>query len=79
MSTETLIRKLPFQRVVQEIAQGIRADLHFQSRAVMAIQEAGEAFFVGLLKQANLATIHAKCISIMPKDIQLARQIKGDI
>ena len=73
MSTKTLIRKLPFQWVVREIAQGIRADLHFQSTAIMALQDAGEAFLVGLLEQGNLCTIHAKCVTIMPKDIQLAR------
>ena len=57
----------------------IQADLRFQSTAIMASQEAGEVFFVGLLEQANLCTIHAKCVMIIPKDIQLARRIRGDI
>ena len=59
--------------------QEMRADLWFQTTAVMALQEAAEAFLVGLLKQASLCTIHAKHITIMTKDIQLARQIRGDI
>ena len=59
-STDTLIRKLPFQRVVKEIAQTFREDLWFQSMATMALQEAGKAFLVGLLEQANLCMIHAK-------------------
>ena len=72
MSTETLIWKLPFLRVVHKIAQGIRADLCFQSTAIMVLQEAGEAFLVGLFEQSNLCVIHAKHVTIMPKDIQLA-------
>ena len=46
---------------------------------VKALQEAGEALLGGLLKQANFCEIHAKCVMVMPKDIQLARQIRGDI
>ena len=71
-NTDLLIRRLPFQRVVREIAQSIRADLHFQSTAIMVLQEAGEALLVGLLEQANHCAIHAKCITVMLKDIQLA-------
>ena len=76
---ELLIRTLPFQRVVKEIIQGLRADLCLQSTAMMALQEAGETFLVGLLEHLNLCTLHAKHIKIMPKDIQLARHIWGDI
>ena len=47
--------------------------------AIMDLQEVGEAFLVGLLEQDNLCTIHVKCVTIMPKDIQLARRIRGDI
>ena len=78
-NTELLIRRLPFQRIVQEIAQSIRADLCFQSTAIIALQEAGEAFLVGLSEQANHCTIHAKCITVMLKDIQLVQNIRGDI
>ena len=59
-STELLIKRLPFQRLVWEIAQEIRADMRFQSSAIMALQEAGKAFPIGLLEQANLCAIHAK-------------------
>ena len=78
-STEMLVRRLPFQRVVQEIAQSSKADLQFQSTAIMLLQEAREAFLVGLLEQANHCAIHAKCVTVMPKDIQLAWRIRGDI
>ncbi|XP_037946870.1 uncharacterized protein LOC119678864 [Teleopsis dalmanni] len=58
-STELLIRKLPFQRLVREIAQDFKTDLRFQSSAVMALQEASEAYLVGLFEDTNLCAIHA--------------------
>ena len=77
-STELLIRKLPFQRLVREIAQDFKTDLRFQSAAVMALQEASEAYLVRLFEDTKLCAIHAKRVTIMPKDIQLARRIRGD-
>ncbi|KAH7280753.1 hypothetical protein KP509_36G013100 [Ceratopteris richardii] len=122
-STELLIRKLPFQRLVREIAQDYKvsfnafarivylfvlssdnssfhwrvghengpfteqlfsvseylmADLRFQSHAVLALQEAAEAYLVGLFEDTNLCAIHAKRVTIMPKDVQLARRIRGE-
>ena len=77
-STELLICKLPFQRLVREIAQDFKTDLRFQSSAVMALQEASEAYLVGLFEDTNLCAIHAKRVTIMPKDIQLARRIRGE-
>ena len=77
-STELLIRKLPFQRLVREIAQDFKTDLRFQSSAIMALQEASEAYLVGLFEDTNLCAIHAKRVTIMPKDIQLARRIRGE-
>jgi histone H3 len=77
-STELLIRKLPFQRLVREIAQDFKTDLRFQGSAVMALQEASEAYLVGLFEDTNLCAIHAKRVTIMPKDIQLARRIRGE-
>ncbi|XP_054984899.1 uncharacterized protein LOC129398789 [Sorex araneus] len=62
-STELLIRKLPFQRLVREIAQDFKTDLRFQSSAVMALQEACEAYLVGLFEDTNLCAIHAKQMS----------------
>ena len=47
--------------------------------AIMALEEAGEAFLVGLLEQSNLCAVHAKRVTVMPKDIQLAQRIRGDI
>ena len=78
-STELLIRKLPFQRLVREIAQDLgKMNMRFQSGAIMALQEASEAHLVSLLEDSNLCTIHAKRVTIMPKDIQLARRIRGE-
>ena len=76
-STELLIRKLPFARLVREIAQDFKTDLRFQREAIGALQEAGEAYLVGLFEDTNLCAIHAKRVTIMPKDIQLARRIRG--
>ena len=72
-----MIRKLPFARLVREIAQDFKTDLRFQREAIGALQEAGEAYLVGLFDDTNLYAIHAKRVTIMPKDIQLARRIRG--
>mmetsp|Transcript_54010 Transcript_54010/g.150206 ORF Transcript_54010/g.150206 Transcript_54010/m.150206 type:complete len:137 (+) Transcript_54010:148-558(+) len=77
-STELLLRKLPFQRLVRELAQDIKIDLKFQSQAVLALQEAAEAYLVGLFEDTNLCAIHAKRVTIMPKDMQLARRLRGE-
>ena len=77
-TTELLIRKMPFQRLVREIAQEFKTDLRFQSSSVMALQEASEAYLVGLFEDSNLCAIHAKRVTIMPKDMQLAKRIRGD-
>ena len=77
-STELLIRKLPFQRLVREIASEYKNDLRFQSSAILALQEASEAYMVGLFEDTNLCAIHAKRVTIMPKDMQLAKRIRGD-
>ena len=77
-STELLIRKVPFQRLVREIAQDYKTDLRFQSSAILALQESAEAYLVGLFEDSNLCAIHAKRITIQPKDIHLARRIRGE-
>jgi histone H3 len=77
-ATDLLIRKEPFQRLVREIAQDFKSDLRFQSTAVLALQEAAEAYLVGLFEDTNLCAIHAKRVTIMPKDLQLARRIRGE-
>ena len=77
-STELLIRKLPFQRLVREIAQEFKTELRFQSSAIAALQEASEAYLVSLFEDTNLCAIHAHRVTIMPKDMQLARRIRGE-
>ena len=77
-STELLIHKLPFQRLIREVAQDYKTNLRFQSSAIIVLQEAAESFLVSLFEDANLCAIHIKCLTIMPKDIQLARCICGD-
>ena len=78
-STELLIRKLPFSWLVHEIALQVgKTDLHFQGSTIICLQEAAEAYVVGLMEETNLYTIHAKWVTIMPKDIQLAHHIQGE-
>ena len=76
--TSLLIRKLPFQHLVREITQDFKTDARFQSSALECLQEAAEAYLIRLFEDSNLCTIHAKRVTIMPKDIQLTRQIRGE-
>lgn len=78
-STDLLIRKLPFQRLVREIAQDFKLDLRFQSSAILALQESCEAYIVGLFEDSNLCAIHGRRVTVQPRDIQLARRIRGDL
>jgi histone H3 len=78
-STDLIIRKLPFQRLVREIALEMYPEAQrFQSTALIALQEAAEAYLVSLFEDTNLCVMHAKRITIRPKDIQLARRIRGE-
>jgi len=77
-TTDLLLRKAPFQRLIREIAQDFKNDVRFTSTSVLATQEAAEAYLVGLDEDTNLCAIHAKRVTIMPKDIQLARRIRGE-
>ena len=77
-STELLIKKLPFQRFVKEIAQDYNSGLRFQASSVAALQEAAESYIVGLFEDTNLCAIHAKRVTIMPKDMKLAKRIRGE-
>lgn len=76
-STELLISRLPFQRLVKEIIQDFKSELRCQSRAIEALQQAAEAFIVELFENANLCAIHAKRVTIQPKDMQLTKRVKG--
>ena len=77
-STDLLIRKLPFQRLVREIAQEFKADLRFQSAAILCLQEAAENYLTNLFEDTNLCAIHAKRVTIQPKDMKLALRIRGE-
>ena len=78
-STELLICKHPFSHLVHKIAQDVgRYGLHFQVHVVIVLQEAAEYYFTSLLEDANLCAIHVKCITIIPKEIQLADHIHGE-
>jgi histone H3/H4 len=61
-----------------DIVSDYKTDLRFQSSAVMALQEAAEAYLVSLFEDTNLAAIHAKRVTIQPKDLQLARRLRGE-
>ncbi|XP_036608578.1 histone H3-like centromeric protein A [Trichosurus vulpecula] len=78
-STDLLIRRAPFGRLVREIClrytRGV--DFYWQSQALLALQEAAEAFITHLFEDAYLLSIHARRVTLYPKDIQLARRIRG--
>jgi histone H3 len=77
-SVDLLVRRLPFQRAVREIAQDFKTDLRFGGSALLSLQEAAESYLVGLFEDTNLIAIHAKRVTIMAKDIQLCRHIRGE-
>ena len=79
MSMELLIRKLPFLQLVREILQEMRFDFHLTLGTVLELQEAAEAFLVRLFEDTNLCAIHAKQVTIMPKDMKLVLRIQGDV
>lgn len=79
-STELLIRKLPFHRLVREISNSVAPEpFRWTAEALLALQEATEDFMVHLYEDCNLCAIHAKRVTIMPKDMQLARRIRGPV
>ena len=77
-TTKLLLLKDPFSRIVREIAQDFKKDLRFQSNAVLALQESSEAYLTVLFEDTNLCAIHAKRVTIMKKDSELARRIRGE-
>ena len=76
-STELLIRRLPLQRLIRQIAKEFKEDLRFQSSSLLAMQESCEAYLVGLFEDINLCAIHGMRVTILPKDIALSRRIRG--
>ena len=77
-STELLIGKLAFQRLVREIAQEFAPGLRFQPSTLLALQEAAESYIVGVFDDVNLCATHACRVTIMPRDLQLALRIRGN-
>ena len=77
-STALLMRKLPFQRLVREIAKKYKEDLRFQSAAVQALQDAAESYAVGLLHDSNICALHAKRKGVIDGDIQVAQRLRGE-
>lgn len=77
-STKFLIRKLQFQRLVREIAQDYKEDMRFHCSAIIEMQNVCESYLVGLFKDTVLCAIHAKRVTVIPKDLQLARRLRGE-
>lgn len=78
-STELLIKRQPFQRLVKEISTHYKADLRFQSTALEALQQAAEFYIIGLFEDTNLCALHRGCVTITPKDMNLAKRIRGPL
>jgi histone H3 len=76
--TDYIIPRLPFQRFTREVAQAINPNIRFSSNALVALQESAECFLTGLFEDSHLCAIHAKRVTLMVKDMQLARRIRGD-
>ena len=77
-STELLVQRAPFQRLVRELASSQKEGLRFQSSAVQAIQEATESYVISLLADTNLCAIHTRRVTIQTKDVQLALRLRGE-
>ncbi|KAH7440967.1 hypothetical protein KP509_03G018200 [Ceratopteris richardii] len=77
-TAELLIPRRPFARVVKEELQRYCAGLRIQALALEALEEATKAYLISMLEDSNLCAIHAKRVTIQPKDILLARRIRGD-
>ena len=76
--TNLLMQKLPFQRLVRELAQDWKCDMRFQPSALDALHVASEDYLIRLFEDCNLCAIHAKRVTIQPKDMQLARRLRGE-
>ncbi|XP_036716784.1 LOW QUALITY PROTEIN: histone H3-like centromeric protein A [Balaenoptera musculus] len=78
-STHLLLRKTPFCRLAREICVKFThgVDFNWQAQAMLALQEAAEAFLVHLFEDAHLLSLHASRVLLFPKDVPLARRIRG--
>jgi histone H3 len=77
-ATTLLLPKAPFQRFIRSICDGIDGQLRFQSQALLALQEAAESYLTGLFEDTNLCAIHANRVTVMKKDLILARRLRGE-
>lgn len=77
-ATKFMLAVAPFQRFIRVISEGIDGTLRFQSQALVALQEAAESYLTGLFEDANLCAIHATRVTVMKKDLDLARRIRGE-
>ena len=77
-STELLIKKMPFQKLVKQIALDYKSEVRFQASAINALQEAAESYLIGVFQDTHLLAIHAKRVTIMAKDMILALRIRGE-
>lgn len=77
-STDLLIRKSPFMRLIREISQDFKNDMRYQGIALEALQESAEAYLVGIFEDTNICAIHAKRVTIFAKDMQLAKRLRGE-
>ena len=75
-STELLCQKLCVARLIREVTQDFKMNLHFQATALLAIQETMEAWLVCLMEDMNLCAIHAKRVTIQPRDLSLVHKIR---
>ncbi|CAI2383135.1 unnamed protein product [Moneuplotes crassus] len=78
-STDLLICKSPFQRLVRDIALDFNIGLRFEPKAMLALQEASEAYMVNLFEDANLCATHGQRETVAPKDLELARRLRGEL
>ena len=78
-STDLLLPRAPFQKLVRSICQDIDSDIRFQAQALLALQESAEAYLTGVFEDANLCSIHARRVTLMKQDMLLARRIRGDL
>ena len=77
-STKCLMQRAPFQRLVRSLAKGYNSELRFQASSLAALQEATEAYVVGLFEDVNLCALHAGRVTVMTRDMHLARRIRGE-
>ena len=73
-----LLRKIPFQRIVRHIAEGLKHGMRFQASAILALQEATEGHLVGLFADSNICAVHAKRVGVTGGDIQIAKKLRKE-